>query len=147
MTSADWRVTLANNVVVMMSPRVDVSRRKPSMCKRMEARDSAWWSLEAHDDAWVLAQNLLAAREGTWQIRWWLGFHNRVDRRRKILVVPAKTQSEQGSQRWRFGSGLETLNGSGYRSGTRDNDWNASEVYRRMAAAAVVMAEAIVNLK
>ena len=37
-------------------------------------------------------------------------------------MVPAKTQSEQGSQWRRSGSGLETLNDGGCRSGTRDDD-------------------------
>ena len=38
------------------------------------------------------------------------------------LVVPAKTQSEQESQRRRSSSGLKTLNDGDYRSETRDND-------------------------
>ena len=92
------------------------------------ARAGAWESLTARGGAWASVQNLLAARDGTWELRWWLGFHERVDRWRKILVVPAKTQSEQGSRRRWSGSGLETLNDGGCRSGTRDDDWNASEV-------------------
>ena len=88
---------------------------------RVEARDGAW-------SAWAFAQNLLAARNGAWDLRWWSSFNERVDRQRTILVVLAKTQSEQRSQWQRYGSGLETLNNGGYRSGTRDDDWNASEV-------------------
>ena len=134
MMLADWLVTSANDVAVMMSPKVDVSKRN-LVC------DSAWRCVEARDgtcrrvtdpgsawSVWDFAQNLLAAREGAWQLRWWSGFHDRVDRRRRILVVPAKTQSEQGSRRRRSGSGLKTLNDGGCRSGTRDDDWNASEV-------------------
>ena len=134
MTSADRWVTSADDVAVMMSPRANVSRRNL-------AHDSAWQSvmdlggtwriLEACGgacSAWAFAQNLLAACEGAWQLWWWSGFHERVDRRRKILVVPAKTQSKQRSRRWRYGSGLETLNEGGCRSGTKDDDWNVSEV-------------------
>ena len=45
MTSADWRVTSADDVAVMTSPRADVSRRKL-------ARESAWQHVEARDGAW-----------------------------------------------------------------------------------------------
>ena len=131
MMSADWRVTSADDVAVMTSPRANVS-------KRNLARDSAWrsvwgaWRILAACggtwSAWALAQNLLAAREGAWQLRWWLGFHEKVDRWRRILVVPVKTQLEQGSRRRRSGSGLETINDGDCRSGIRDDDWNASEV-------------------
>ena len=37
-------------------------------------------------------------------------------------MVPVKTQLEQGSWQRRSGSGLETLNDGGCRSGTRDDD-------------------------
>ena len=114
--------------------RADVSKRnlaRDSVWKRVGARDGAWRRVEDPGGAWSawdLVQNFLAMREGAWQLRWWSGFHKQLDRRKRISVVPAKTQSEQGSRRRRSGSGLETTNDGGCRSGTRDNDWNASEV-------------------
>ena len=79
-------VLVNDDVAVMTSPKVDVSRRRM-------ARGGAWrhvtetggaWS------AWAFAQNILVACEGVWELRWWSGFHERVDWWRKILVVPAK---------------------------------------------------------
>ena len=100
------------------------------------------WRVGARDGAW----RILVARGGAWKLQWWSGFHEKVDWRRRILVVPAKTQSVQGSRRRCSGNSLETMNDGGCRYGTRDDDWNASEVYWRMAAAAIVKAEAIVSL-
>ena len=150
MTSANWRVTSADDVAVMTSPRADVSRWTPGVCRHVGKSDKAWRRMTVRDgmwSAWAFAQNILATREGAWELRWWLGFHDRVDRRRKILIVPAKTQSEQRSLQRRYGNGLETLNDGNCKSRTKDNDWNASEVEWQMAAAAVVKAEAIVSLK
>ena len=45
MTSADWLVTSANDVAVMMSPRANVSRRNL-------ARDGAWRCVTDPSDAW-----------------------------------------------------------------------------------------------
>ena len=89
------------------------------------------WCVMARDGSRRRVEHVSFCAEsfgGAWQLWWWSGFHERVDWRRKILVVPAKTQSEQGSRRRRSGSGLETLNDGGCRSGTRDDDWNVSEV-------------------
>ena len=131
-TSADdVSVTSADDVSVMTSPRADVSKRnlaRDTAWRRVGVRDSAWGRVKDPGGVWALVQNLLATREGVWQLWWWSGFHEKVDRRRRILVVPAKTQSEQGSRRWRSGSGFETMNDGGCRSGTRDDNWNAPEV-------------------
>ena len=43
-------------------------------------------------------------------------------------MVPAKTQLGRGTRQRRYGSGLETLNGGGCRSETRDDDLDASKV-------------------
>ena len=92
MTSANWRVTSADDVAVMTSPRADVSRWTPGVCRHVGKSDKAWRRMTVRDgmwSAWAFAQNILATREGAWELRWWLGFHDRVDRRRKILIVPA----------------------------------------------------------
>ena len=115
------QVTSVDDMAVMTSPGADVSRRRLGTCRRVEKSDGAW-------SAWAFAQNLFVACDNAWNLRWWLGFHERVDRRRTILVVPMKTQLGQESRRWWYGSDLETLNDDGCRFGTRDDDWNASEV-------------------
>ena len=52
MTSADWRVTLADDVVMMTSTRADVSRWTPGACsawkvwRRVEARGGTWRRVE-----------------------------------------------------------------------------------------------------
>ena len=115
MTSADDVAVASANDVAMMTSLGLTSARGTGAWQRVGARDGAW-------SAWDLVQNFLAAREGAWQLRWWSGFHEQLDRRKMILVVPAKTQSEQGSRRWRFGSGFMTTNDGGCRSRTRDDD-------------------------
>ena len=52
MTLADWRVTSADDVTVMMSPRVDVSKRRLSALRRVAARELLrrifWQRVRAH---------------------------------------------------------------------------------------------------
>ena len=59
MTPADRRVTSADDVAVMTSPRADVSRWTPGMCKRVTTRGNAWqrvgrvsFCAESFSDAW-----------------------------------------------------------------------------------------------
>ena len=99
MTSADdveltWQMT---------SPRADVSRRNPGACWRVTESDDAWRRVTDLGGAWWRVSCCADSFGGAWELRWWSGFHEMVDRRRKILVVPAKTQSEQGSRdsEWR----------------------------------------------
>ena len=49
MTSADWRVTLADDVAVMTSPRVDVSRWTPSACRRVGKSNGMCRSVTARE--------------------------------------------------------------------------------------------------
>ena len=125
MTSANWRVTSADDVAAMMSPRADVSRRKLGACRCVMACGGEWRRVTEPGGAWRCMEHVSFCAEyfgSAWELRWRSGFHERVDQRRKILVVPAKTQSEQGSQWQRSGSGLETLNDDSCRSRTRDDD-------------------------
>ena len=55
MTSADWWVTSADDVAVMMSPRADINRRKlvrAGAWNCVAGSGGAWRSLEACDGVW-----------------------------------------------------------------------------------------------
>ena len=52
MTSANWWVTSADDVVVMTSPKADVSRRKPGACRRMTDLGGAWRRMTEPRGAW-----------------------------------------------------------------------------------------------
>ena len=52
MTSDDWRVTSADNMAVMTSPRADVSKRRLGALRRVAARELLrrifWQRVRAH---------------------------------------------------------------------------------------------------
>ena len=108
------RVTSADDVAVMTLPRADVSRWRPGTCRRVErvrfcakSFGGAWWRVEA-----------------PMMVRFpWEGRSSEDD-----LSGTCKNTIGARSWRWRYGNGLETLNDSGCRSETRDDDWNASKV-------------------
>ena len=51
-TSADWRVTSVDDMVVMTSPRADVSKWTSSMFKRVGKSDGAWRYVTTRGGAW-----------------------------------------------------------------------------------------------
>ena len=59
MMSADWRVTSVDDVAMMMPPRADVNRRRPG----------AWRRVTEPGGTRAFAQNILAVREGAWELR------------------------------------------------------------------------------
>ena len=76
-------------------------------------------------------------------LRWRRGFHECVDRRWTISVVPSKLKSEQYSQRWcekqwscAVWNSLRTVAAG---PEPKDDAWMTSEVQRQKAAAAVVI--------
>nr|CAN61816.1 hypothetical protein VITISV_009921 [Vitis vinifera] len=56
------------------------------------ARESTWWR------EWRVI-SVAKSLSGMWGLRWRRGFHECVDRRWTISVVPSKMKSEQYSQR------------------------------------------------
>ena len=53
--------------------------------------NGAWNEAAARGSAWSAEQQLWTARGGVCSLRWHRGFHECVDRRRTISVVPSKT--------------------------------------------------------
>ena len=83
------------------------------------------------------------AERMTYGLRWRRGFHECVDRRWTISVVPSKLKSEQYSQRWcekqwscAVWNSLRTVAAG---PEPKDDSWMTSEVQRQKAAATVVI--------